>query len=331
MSMMNNEMLFVAWFAYSRRSQLIADKFQMTLHLVHSLKRRRFLVPLRYVLQAVRTFLILAREKPRLVFVQNPPIFAAIVAYIYARLWKAQYIIDSHTGALLDPWWKWSLPVHAFLSRRAITTIVTNAHLKALVDSWGARSFIIADIPTTFPQGKPFPLNGKFNIAVINTFSPDEPLEQVLEVAATLPEVQFYVTGNLKWAKKSLFENQPANVTFTGFLPDEEYFGLLRAVQAVMVLTTDDHTMQRGACEAVSLGKPIITSNWPILRGYFDKGTIHVDNSAHSIEAAVARMQRERAKLEREIAVLQEQRWQEWEHKQAKLTELLQECAQDHG
>jgi len=214
--------------------------------------------------------------------------------------------------------------VHAFLSRRAVTTIVTNEHLKAMVDSWGARSFIIGDIPTTFPEGKPFPVNGKLSIAVINTFSPDEPLEEVLEAAATLPEVQFYVTGSLIRAKKSLLQNKPDNVEFTGFLPDEEYFGLLRAVQAVMVLTTDNHTMQRGACEAVSLGKPIITSNWPILREYFDKGTIHVDNSAQNIREAVIRMGKEGKRLEDEILTLQQERRQEWQQKHATLTEWIE-------
>jgi glycosyltransferase involved in cell wall biosynthesis len=322
--MVNNRMLFVAWIAYSRRSQLITDKFQMKLCFIQSLKRRRSLAPLRYILQAVRTVVALVREKPRLVFVQNPPIFAVMVVYVYVRLWKARYIIDSHTGALLEPCWKWSLPIHAFLSRRAVTTIVTNEHLKDIVDSWGANSFILADIPTVFPQGKSFPLNGKFNIAVINSFSPDEPLEAVLEAAAVLPEFQFYVTGDLLRAKASALQNKPGNLEFTGFLPDEEYFGLLRAVQAVMVLTTDDHTMQRGACEAVSLGKPIITSNWPILKQYFDKGTIHVDNSARGIREAVIRMQKERKRLEDEILILQQERWWEWECRYAALMELIE-------
>jgi len=317
--------LFIVWHPYSRRGQLLSEKLGLKLYLVHTLKRRYFLAPIRYLLQTAKTLSVLAREKPRLVFVQNPPIFAAIVVYIYARLWKARYIIDSHTGGLLVPWWKWSLPIHAFLSRRAITTIVTNEHLKAMVDSWGVSSFIIGDIPTTFPQSKPFPLNGKFNIAVINTFSPDEPLEEVLEAAVSLPEVQFYVTGNPIRAKKSLFQNKPANVKFTGFLSDKEYFGLLRAAQAVMVLTTRNHTMQRGACEAVSLGKPIITSNWPLLREYFDKGTIHVDNSAQHIQEAVIRMQKERKTLGDEILILQQERWQEWQHKHAALTGLIEQ------
>jgi len=316
--------IFIVWHPYSRRGQLLSEKFKLNLYLVHALSRRYFLAPLRYVLQALNTFTILMHEKPQLIFVQNPPIFAAMVVYIYARLCKARYIIDSHTGALLAPWWKWSLPIHAFLSRRAITTIVTNKHLKALVDSWNASSLILSDIPTIFPQGKSFPLNGKFNIAVINTFSPDEPLEEVLEAAATLPEVQFYITGNPIRAHKSLFQNQPANVKFTGFLPDDEYFGLLRAVQAVMALTTDDHTMQRGACEAVWLGKPIITSDWPILREYFDKGTIHITPSAQDIREAVIRMQKERRRLEDEVLILQQERWREWQHKHAALTELIE-------
>jgi glycosyltransferase involved in cell wall biosynthesis len=317
--------LFIAWIAYSRRSQLIADKLGIKLCAIQSLKRHYVYAPLRYVLQTVRTWAILVREKPRLVFVQNPPIFAAVVVYIYAKLCKAQYVIDSHTGALMAPWWKWSLPIHAFLSRRAITTIVTNEYLEALVESWGANSFILGDIPTTFPQGKPFPLNGKFSIAVINTFSPDEPVGEILRAAASLPEVWFYITGDPIRAKKEHLKNPLPNVKFTGFLPDEDYFGLLRNAQAVMVLTTDDHTMQRGACEAVSLGKPIVTSDWPILREYFDKGTIHVDNSAQGIREAVIRMQAERETFEDEILILQQERWQEWRQKQAELLRLIED------
>jgi glycosyltransferase involved in cell wall biosynthesis len=88
-------------------------------------------------------------------------------------------------------------------------------------------------------------------------------------------------------------------VKFTGFLPDEEYLGLLRGVQAIMVLTTNNHTMQRGACEAVSLGKPIITSDWPVLRSYFNKGTIHVDNSYHGIKEGILEMREKREFLEK--------------------------------
>lgn len=318
-------MIFVAWIGHSRRSQLIAEKFRLELHLVQVLKRRRLLIPLRYILQTVVTIALLIREKPKLVFVQNPPIFAVLIVYLYAKLAGAKYVIDSHTGALLHPMWQWSLPLHGFLSRQAITTIVTNEHLASMIKSWGGQTTIIADIPTTFPPGKPFPTNGRFNVAVINTFSPDEPLNEILDAANSLPDVQFYITGDLVRAKKTYLKNQADNVKFTGFLPDEEYLGLLRAAQAIMVLTTDDHTMQRGACEAVWLGKPIITSDWPLLKSYFYKGTIHVDNSSQGIQEGIRRMEQQVEFLEKEVLLLQKDRRLEWEEKYVELARLIEE------
>ncbi len=322
---MNQKMLFISWISYSRRSQLIADKLQLKLHLVHSLKRRPFLAPLRYILQAAKTIMILIRVRPQVVFVQNPPIFAPLLIYLYTRLWGGGYIIDAHTTALLGPVWKWSLPLHAFLSRRALTTIVTNDYLQAMVKGWGANTFIIADIPTELPQGKPFSLDNKFTVAVINTFSPDEPIDEILKAAVTLPDVQFFITGDLIRAKKSFLGDPPENVKFTGFLPDEEYLGLLRAVQAIMVLTTRDHTMQRGACEAVALGKPIITSNWPLLQTYFHKGTVHVDNTSQAIRDGVRKMQQEWQTLGHEVLLLQQERQEEWQEKHRALIKLIEQ------
>jgi glycosyltransferase involved in cell wall biosynthesis len=321
---MKDRVLFIAWAAHNRRSQLLAEKFHIPLHLVFSLKRRFYLAPLRYVLQTIKTFIVLFRDKPDVVFVQNPPIFSVLSVYLYSRLYDAKYIIDDHSAALFGARWRWSLPVHAFLSRRAITTIVTNEYLEAIVKRWRAKTYIVADIPTVFPEGKPFTVNGKFNIAVINTFSSDEPLGEVLKAATFLHDVEFYVTGDPSRAKKEIFRNVPENLSFTGFLPDEDYFGLLRAVDAIMVLTTRNHTMQRGACEAVSLGKPIITSDWPLLRTYFNKGTVHVDNSSEDIQKGVLRVLDQKEKLEREILALQKERWREWKAKKTQLYDLIE-------
>jgi len=319
-----DKMLFISWISHNRRSQLIADKLKIELHQIQIFKRRYFLAPIRYILQAIKTLKICIREQPKVIFVQNPPIFAPLIVYVYAKIWKSKLIIDSHTFALLAWWWKWSLPIHAYLSRRAITTIVTNNHLDKMMRNWKAHSFILADIPTIFPQGKKFTPEGNFNVAVINTFAPDEPVEEVLKAAALLPDVQFYITGDLIRAKRTYLLNRPNNVSFTGFIPDEKYFGLLRGVDVIMVLTNDDHTMQRGACEAVSLGKPIITSNWPLLRSYFNKGTIHVENSSEQIRTGVMRVKKELPILEKEVLDLQKERWIEWNNKFKALTMLIE-------
>ncbi len=310
---MADKMLFIAWSAYSRRSQLLAQQLAMPLFLVHTLKRRYFLAPVRYLLQAAQTAAILWRERPRLTFVQNPPIFAALVVYLYAWLTGGNYIIDAHSGALLAPWWQWTLPLHAFLSRRAMTTLVTNDHLAGLVRRWGADAYVLADIPADFGAGKAFTVAGEFNVAVINTFSPDEPVGEILAAAAALPDVHFYITGDLIRAKQSHLTQHPPNVHFTGFLPDAEYIGLLRTVQAIVVLTTDNHTMQRGACEALWLGQPILTSDWPILRAYFHKGAVHVANSSADIQAGILRLRSQLLPLKVAMGQLQQERRLAWE------------------
>ncbi len=318
------KMLFISWISHNRRSQLIADKLNIELHQIQIFKRRYFLAPIRYLLQSIKTLKICIREKPKVVFVQNPPIFAPLIVYLYSKIWRSKLIIDSHTFALLAWWWKWSLPLHAYLSRRAITTIITNDHLNKMINSWKAPSFILADIPTNFPRGEKFTPEGNFNVAVINTFAEDEPVEEVLKAAASLPDVQFYITGDLIKAKRKYLSNRSDNVIFTGFIPDEKYFGLLREVDVIMVLTNDDHTMQRGACEAVSLGKPIITSNWPLLRTYFNKGTIHVENSSKHIRTGVTSAKKNLAVLEKEVLELQRERWIEWRKKHKALMALIE-------
>ena len=90
-----------------------------------------------------------------------------------------------------------------------------------------------------------------------------------------------------------------------------------------MCLTKRDHTMQRGACEALSLGKPIITSRWPLLEDYFYKGTVHVDNSSTGIRAGVAEMVAHHDQYQREIVNLRQDQQREWETAMTLMANLL--------
>jgi glycosyltransferase involved in cell wall biosynthesis len=189
---------------------------------------------------------------------------------------------------------------------------------------WGAHAFVLRDIPTTFDRNGEYPLNGKFNVVVVNTFSQDEPLDQVLAAAKNLPEVEFHITGKKKMAAPETLAQAPANVHFTDFLPDASYYGLLNAAQTVMCLTTRNHTMQRGACEALSLGKPIITSDWPLLQTYFHQGTVHVANTSEAIQQGVRQMQENYPLYQTEIKALQLEQQRECQEKVALLMNLIQ-------
>jgi glycosyltransferase involved in cell wall biosynthesis len=326
-STFGDQSLFLVWGppSHGPRSQVFARELGIReLHFLNVTSQRGVWSALfKYPLLAIRTLSLLFRKRPRLVFVQSPPGLAILFVFIYCMLTGSQYIVDAHSAALLLPVWTRPRWFWAGLARKALTTIVTNEHFARTIQSWGARALVIRDIPTTFPEGGTYPLNGDFNVTVVNTFSTDEPLGQVLEAAHNMDGVHFYVTGRVSRGDPRLLEHAPANVTFTDFLSTEQYYALLRGGHAVMCLTTRDNTMQRGACEALSLAKPIITSHWPLLKEYFQQGTVHVDNTSTGIQQGVQEMRSRYQEYLSEIRALQVRQQAEWKEKLSELGALI--------
>lgn len=323
-----DQSLFLIWGppSHGPRSQVFARELGIReLHFLNVTSQRGVLSALfKYPLLAVRTFSLLFRKRPKLVFVQSPPGLAVLIVFLYCLLTGSRYIVDAHSAALLLPVWTRPRWLWGGLARKALATIVTNEHFAEMIRSWGGRALVIRDIPTTFPSDGTYPLNGDFNVTVVNTFSTDEPLEQVLEAARGLDGVHFYITGRVSRGDPRLLERAPRNVTFTDFLSTEQYYALLREGHAVMCLTTRDNTMQRGACEALSLAKPIITSHWPLLREYFHQGTVHVDNTSAGIRRGVQEMNSRYEEYVTGIRTLQVRQQAEWMDKLRELIGLVE-------
>jgi len=322
--------LFLIWGAPqgSHRSEFISQRLGADVqHIYITTKRGRSVAPIKYFFQAIMTFAFLVWHRYQLVLVQDPPIFAALPVYVYSLFSKARFIIDSHTDALQAPFWEWTLPLHRFLESRAITTIVTNDRLREIVEGWGRHGFTLEDPPAEFHISKPTVLpDGTLNVVVVSTADYDEPIREILEVARDLREVDFYITGDFSRSNyhQSLVESAPKNVHFTGYLR-EGYFALLDAADVIMCLTTEDNTFLSGDNEALWLGKPLITSDWPILRRYFSKGTIHVDNSVEQIRQGVLEMRQHLDTYQTEIRVLQAERRRDWWARIDQLLALIQQ------
>lgn len=324
---LSKQSLFLVWGppSHGPRSQVFARELGIEeLHFVYStMKRGLLFAPFKYGYQAVHTLWLLFRKRPRLVFVQSPPSLAVLFVYIYCALTHSRYLIDAHSAAFQLAYWTRPRWLHRLLARRAITTIVTGEHFQHMINGWGASAFILRDIPTAFPAAESYPPNGKFSVVVVSTFAADEPLHEILEAAAGLEEVQFYVTGKKSNADRQLLAQAAGNVQFTDFLPSASYYALLASSHAIMCLTTRNHTMQRGACEALSLGKPIITSDWPLLRTYFNQGTVHVPNTSAGIRQGVLKMKEHHCQYQAEIVDLQTAQGREWHEKAELLARLI--------
>ena len=326
-STLTDQSLFLVWGppSHGPRSQVFARELGIReLHFLNVTSQRGVWSALfKYPLLAIQTLTLLFRKRPKLVFVQSPPGLAILFVALYCTLTGSHYVVDAHSAALLLPIWTRPRWFWAGLARKALATIVTNEHFAQTIRSWGARALVIRDIPTTFPEGGTYPLNGDFNVTVVNTFAADEPLEQVLEAARGLDGVHFYITGRVSRGDPRLLERAPVNVTFTDFLSTEQYYALLRGGHAVMCLTTRDNTMQRGACEALSLARPIITSQWPLLKEYFHQGTVHVDNTGAGIRQGIQKMYSRYEEYVSGIHALRVRQQAEWQEKLSELVAVI--------
>lgn len=322
---------YISWAPYCSRSDNTARELRGTSHMVYraSLGSRPATVWLKYLAQGLDTFRILSAERPDAVFVMSPPVFAVMTVWLWARFHGVPYVVDAHTAAFLHPRWTHFQWLHNALCRRAATTIVTNEYLAARLRTAGAHATIVRDVPVEYRTTNAFRPEGPFTIAVVCSFNYDEPIADILRAAVQLQDVRFYMTGDPKNLEQSLAASMPANVTLTGFLSDAAYGSLLTNADAVMTLTTRDHTMLRGAYEAVYQGTPVIVSDWPLLREAFSRGAVHVNNTAEGITTAVRRMRNDHARYKADVLEMRREKFASWEQAKALLLDRLNQ--RSHG
>jgi glycosyltransferase involved in cell wall biosynthesis len=314
---------YISWAPHCSRSDYTARELGGTSHMVYwgALGSRPATVWLKYFGQACSTWRILLRERPHAVVVMSPPVFAALSVWFYCLLRGTPFAIDAHTAAFLDRRWRRFQWLQRFLSTKAVVTLVTNDHLAGLVRDGGGESLIVPDVPVHFPRGA-YHLEDAFNIAVVCSFNPDEPVRQIAEAAALVPDVVFHVTGDsARWRDRP--PALPPNIRLTGFLSVGEYGALLRGADAVMALTTRDHTMLRGAWEAVYQGTPIIVSDWALLKESFADGGVFVANTPPSIASGINRLRSEYDSHRAGVQRLKARKTDRWRATRDKLRAML--------
>jgi glycosyltransferase involved in cell wall biosynthesis len=320
--------IFISWVKHTTRSASFAQAFGAECHFIDA---GFSLGLLKYFARGWRTLRLIWSRRPAVVICMNPPYFLGLLAWVYCLFHEAQFVLDSHTAAFDSGKWTWMGPLHSFIIRRAVCTTVTNWDLAEQVERQGGRAVVLSDIPYRMPEGS-FQVEGDFSVCFVCNYAEDEPVLEVFAAAQELPDVRFYVSGDTKKASPEMLAKRPENVTLTGYLSNEEYAGMLRGVSAMLVLTTRDFTMQRGGSEAITVGKPLITSDWPVLHEIFSQGTVHVKNEAAAIKEGIKEVRQNRERYEQEILAMRGRREENWKRVEHELSELLAWClAKEYG
>lgn len=300
--------LFISWAPFSRRTQSLAARFGLEWVQVQApWFKRPLYAPLKYPVQVLRTWRLLNSRDPAEVWVMDPPAPAVLIAWLYCRRRRRALVVDMHTVGFYDPKWRALRCVEMPALREAASNVVTNAELAARVRAWGCPVAVLTDplpVPPDLSDVEPEPGTA----TVIATFSEDEPIGLLPQVASALREVRFFVTGRPRIDTTTW----PENLVATGFLGDADFWRRLAASDVIVVLTTRPNTLLSGGYEALSLGRPLVVSDHSVLREYFADAAVYVRGDAAGIAAGVREALARSTELAERSAALAARREAEW-------------------
>ena len=284
----------------------------------------------KYRLGVAKTLGALAETRPRLVVCQNPSIVLAFLLSLLRGSSRFALCVDAHNAGLF-PCEGTSRVLGAasrLVLRAADLTIVTNEMLAAFVRRQRGRPFVLPDRIPDPPTVETRRLDGITNLVFVCSFAADEPYKEVIAAAKTLDaRSMVYITGNYRKAGIDP-QDVPSNVTLTGFVPEPDYWQLIRSADATIDLTTREDCLVCGAYETLAVARPMILSGTRALREYFSGGAVYVDNTRESIAAAMREVVARGPALSADAARLRDCRRAEWEVARGKLEALLRglEC-----
>lgn len=311
------KIVFIEWSKYNSRGASFSASIGAKIFFIGTANVGRN--PLRsfltYFPKTLENIKILNRENPEIIIITNTTWIIAIVNYLYARIRGKKLLLDSHSCAFDDSWLKYPIILSKYFAKNSFMSFVTNAAHVKLVQNWGAEVLLLNDIP--FEDGlktsQKLQLSEKFNICYVCTFAEDEPFEEVFRAAERLSDITLYVTG--KFDRVNIDPQKYPNIKFLGFVNNDEYKLYINNADAIMTLTTREDTMQRAGSEAISVGKPLITSDTQMLRNTFKFGTIFVKNLEENIKLGMIQMKDNSHILAGEMAELQDRRKEEFLNK----------------
>ncbi|MFJ5961872.1 hypothetical protein ACIQH9_02350 [Pseudarthrobacter oxydans] len=271
-----NKPIFVSWTRENGRSSDLAKALDADLF--HVYPKGNLLM--RYLASAVvsrRLIGSLGREQSAILML--PPAPLAIIARFVRGKAHVYNFYDLHTGFFYDPKWRWASYFSLRLMRGA-KAIVTNGNLAELCEEKGVRTHVLHDI---LHQHKRAASPGPYIVCPVS-YSNDEPIERLLTAAANMPQTSWLFTGSAPEDVRSI---APSNVSFSGFLDDEAYDEVISNALIVVALTNRRDTMQRAGYEAIMRGVPVVTSDFEVLKCFFEDSAVYVAEGETDLEQRV--------------------------------------------
>lgn len=285
--------IWITW-EHQIRNRSMAAMLGADLHVIaHSGARLR-----RYLFCTYDTIATVRREKPAVVFAQNPSIVLNYLLLLARVLFGYRFVTDAHFGGVIAYNGNYLFQKALDLcNRSADLVIVTNRDHAAHVESIGGQALVCEDPLPDLARYDSGAAPEDRSVFFICSFDIDEPYESAFEAAHELSaeSFRFYVSGN--YAKVGIDPSDYPHVSFLGFVPEQHFYERLYQSDIVLDLTEHENCLVCGAYEAMAAERPLVTSDRACLRAYFDQGTVFTAHDSASIAEAIREAYRDRFRL----------------------------------
>lgn len=300
--------LFVAWRIFQRRNTSVAACFDLETRYYYRgwEEKSRLHKAVSYIFKAIAMLADLIRFKPKVVFLQLPPVPVLYIVAAYCRLSGCRYVADCHNVMISSKWLDW--PFTKRLLHSADAMLVHNEDVAAYAEQVGFNPITLRDpLPDLHSSDDPALLtkhglqHGTY-IIVPWSFASDEPIEELFEAARDMPETLFVMTWFAEKMSSELRHVLPANLVLTGYLDSNAFNTIFSQAGAALVLTTREGTQPSAASESIALGVPLIISDLNTTRKLYKDVPIYIENSPEGIKDGVITALQERTQR---VAALQ--------------------------
>jgi glycosyltransferase involved in cell wall biosynthesis len=259
---------------------------------------------LRHLEGVLWTALVLGRERPDVIFVQNSflLLFACAIYRRLRRESRTRIVVDCHNKSLkrdlAGPLGYVFRVIKRWSFARVDMVVISNSLLMPFAKRLCPRVAVLRDpLPETVLSGSsikdgPLPLPGlqhPFALFVCS-FEPDEPAALIFKTAAALAGrgITAVITGDSHLDASAEVVRGIPPVLLPGYLPAESYNALVQCADVIVVLTDDLDCLVCGAYEAIAAERPLVLSDTPLLRSVFGQCAAYAPHESAPLQRIIA-------------------------------------------
>jgi glycosyltransferase involved in cell wall biosynthesis len=294
--MKTREDIFIIWGREVKLSQYLAEALDARPVQVYYDRWLGLRIPwaMRYAFQTLGTWYELCKSRPKVVYVQNPPVIAPLACLAYCKLFRAKLVIDSHTAAFLEDKWTRFNRLFRFVAKRAGLNTCHNYKNLEILRGWNLTPIMTLQFfnpcfdetelrkPLSNPRLESVVKLETPMVLMVNRFASDDDYLTVIETARIAPEINFFIVGNSDDVT-DMPKDLPSNIYLTGYVAHAEFMKLMYCSQVVLAFTRRVDTVLWSIREILALRKPFVTVDSEVMRYYFSEVALFAKSDADEI------------------------------------------------